>query len=308
MSTKRRERNYKKISKKGNSGLAAIKNILNNNLIKKLSTRVMVVEGFTDVELFRRLLSKYKRRVRIIPPFDSHNLKKNNKAKVIDIITKCNQEDWAKRHTGNKGIFGIIDADFMNLEPETRPTIKNLLLTKFHDIDIEIFTSNYILEKFLNDAYPNKPISKFQIRRIRKTCLKLASLFGKYVFLLHKKKIYSDERKNHHFFLKKFIELNNNQKLVLRTDFIERDIQRNRWPIDLSDLDSLNVVNYDKQLANSHDFFKLLWKQTFEFQKFPLNSKFCATTDKFCEVQLKISYICPIIIDQGFLAQISNYF
>jgi len=308
MSTKERERIYKRNSKKECTGLAAIKNILNNNLIKKISTRVMVVEGSTDVELFSRLLSKYKKRVRIIPPFSSHNFKKNNKGEVIGIITKCNQEDWAKRHTGNKGIFGIIDADFMNLEPETRPTIKNLLITKFHDIDIEIFTSNYILEKFLNDAYPNKHISKIEIRRIKKTCLKLASLFGKYVFLLHKKEIYSDERKSHHFSFKNFIELNNNQKLVLRTDFIEKEIQKNGWFINLSDLNNLNVVNYVKQLANSHDFFKLLWKQTFEFEEFPLNSKFCGRPEKYCEVQLKIAYICPKIMDQRLLAEISSYF
>ena len=308
MSTNERGRNYKRNSKKEYTGLVAIKNILNNNLIKKLSTRVMVVEGSTDVELFCRLLSRFKKRVRIIPPFSSHNLKKNNKGEVIGIIKKCNQEDWAKRHTGNKGIFGIIDADFMNLEPETRPTIENLLITKFHDIDIEIFTSKYILEKFLNDAYPNKHISKLEIRRIKKTCLELASLFGKYVFLLHKKKIYSDERKSYHFSLKNFVELNNNQELVLRTDLIEREIQENGWSVDLNDLNSLNIIDYDKQLANSHDFFKLLWKQTFEFEEFPLNSIFCVRSEKYCELQLKIAYICLKIMDQRLLAEISNYF
>lgn len=34
------------------------------------------------MEFFSRLLSKYKKHVRIIPPFRSYKLKKNNKAKV----------------------------------------------------------------------------------------------------------------------------------------------------------------------------------------------------------------------------------
>ncbi|KKN57206.1 hypothetical protein LCGC14_0564520 [marine sediment metagenome] len=290
---------------RGMSGLAEIKNILNNNIIKNHSTRTMIVEGSTDIKLFSKLISKYRNQVRIINPFRTHNLKQNNKGEVIKIIKICNQEDWVKNHQGNRGIFGIVDADFMNLNRGIN--IKNLLLTKFHDIDIEIFTSSYILEKYLNDAYPKKNFSKSQLLKIRRICLKLASMFGKYLLLLEMNHIYSNTRNQKNFKIKNFLERDNINELVLKTDLIEENILNNNWDVNLNDLNEINNINL-KQLANSHDYFVIFWRLTFEKEEFPLTSKFCARDEKYCEKMLKLSYICKCIIDQEFLAKIFAYF
>jgi len=258
MSSRRKDKHYKD-SKRGWSALAEIKNILNENMIKKRSTRAMVVEGSTDVELFSKLLSKYKKRVRIIPPFRTHKFKQNNKGGVIKIINICNSENWVLKSPGNNGIFGIIDADFMNINPGTKPNIDNLIITEFHDTDIEIFTSSYILKKFLIDAYPKKHFSKSQLLKLRRICLNLSSLYGKYLLLLERNGIYSNVRKELNFKIKQFLEFDDNHNPILKIDLIEENILNNNWNVNLDDLNNLNNINL-KQLANGHDFFYIFWK------------------------------------------------
>jgi len=186
---------------------------------KNRKLKIFVVEGITDKFLFDNLLKIHRDKYKIIPAYRVHfknspcsnkNTSRyfpyilysyqgqNNKGEVIKTINKCNNDE-----VGYLTVYGIIDADFMRISRKIR-YIKNILYTPYHDIDIEIFTMRGVLENFLQDFFPEKQL---EVSIIRKICLDIATEFGKYLYILEVRRIYSSERYEKNFLIENYLKV-----------------------------------------------------------------------------------------------------
>jgi len=91
----------------------------------------VLVEGDSDIRLFRKLFDSEKCKVEYIP---------GGKFKVEECVTELLQE-----HTL---IVGILDADFSHLE-ETNEDKFNVFLTDFHDIEMTMLAQDDVLHTIL---------------------------------------------------------------------------------------------------------------------------------------------------------------
>jgi len=265
--------------------------------------KIFIVEGTSDQELFQNLLISYTGKLLILPAKRQHHHAKyigshyNNKGIVINVIQYCN------RNFSHYSIYGIVDADFMYISGRIKK-INNLIYTSFHDIDIEIFTSEDVLYDFLQDAYPERNLD---VSKIKKICLEIAKKFGEYIYLLEIKKIYSSNRKRKHFVIDHFLS-NTHSDLQLNIEMVEDHI-KTHWNINIGEIkrsiSRIKLKKYDpKMFANGHDYFRVLWKiketELYELGPFPVESNYLNLAYFKCEKILKVNYSKPEIFNINF--------
>jgi len=295
---------------------------------KNRNLKIFVVEGITDKVLFEYLLMEYRGKFRIIPSYQEHYIKipcsgmsstretpmitskynknksirRNNKGNVIKTIKSCNTNQV-------NYVYGIVDADFMHLSGKKRK-IDNLLYTTYHDIDIEIFTALGVLENFLKGAFPDR---KLQVDWIRDLCLEIAAEYGKYLYILERKRIHSRHRNEKGFSLR-YLLLVKDSDISLDFQLINTLIHDN-WNIPnsniLNEIERLHLNKKElKMLANGHDFFTILWKiketNLFDFSKFPQDSELLNLNIHECEKKLKLCYIQTEMLEKNFWNKISS--
>ncbi|MCP6718648.1 MAG: DUF4435 domain-containing protein [Patescibacteria group bacterium] len=293
---------------------------------KNRKLKLFVVEGITDKVLFEYLLKKYRGKIRIIPIYQEHYLKipcsgissaretplvssrnkykksirRNNKGEVIKTINSCNTNQI-------NYVYGIVDADFMHLSGKIK-RINNLLYTTYHDIDIEIFTAPEVLEKFLKDAFPDRQL---QVNQIKNLCLEIAAEYGKYLYILERRKIHSNNRNRVNFSLHYFLTVKDS-KIHLDQKTIKEVIQHN-WDIISNELmNEITRLNLNEKklkiLANGHDFFTVLWKikeeNLYDLSKFPQASEFLNLNIIECEKKLKLCYFQSQMLEKNFWNQL----
>lgn len=289
---------------------------------KNHKLKIFVVEGITDKVLFENLLRKYREKYKIIPAYREHYIKipcsgtisnrqtpiilsqnrdkmlihRNNKGEVIRTIKNCIKNSY-------NYVYGVVDADFMHISGKIKK-VDNLLYTTFHDIDIEIFIALGVLENFLQDGFPDKQL---QVNLIRNLCLKIATEFGKYKYILERRKIHSKVRHEKNFLLQYFLTIKDS-KISLNCQMIEEHIQDN-WNIYISDIKneivSLNLNKKDpKMIANGHDFFTVFWimkeENLYNLAEFPQNSEFLNLNHFECEKILKLCYVQTQMFEKNF--------
>ncbi len=289
---------------------------------KNRKLKIIIVEGISDKFLFEHLLEKYRGKFKIIPAYQEHflqipctgpnsarstpiissknkykkSVRRNNKGEVIKTIQICNTNRI-------NYVYGIIDADFMHLSGKKR-RINNLLYTTYHDIDIEIFTTSEILASFLKDAFPDRQL---QVNQIKNLCLDIAADYGKYLYILERKKIHSNNRNKVNFSLQYFLTAKDS-KINLDLKTIKKLIQDN-WNIHSSDfMNEITRLNLNKKkpkiLANGHDFFTVLWKikeeNLYGLSRFPQSSEFLNLNDIECEKKLKLCYVQSQMLERNF--------
>jgi len=294
---------------------------------KNRKLKIFVVEGITDKLLFEYLLKKYRGQFRVIPAYQEHFFKipcsgissarqtpivssknkykkavrRNNKGEVIKTIQVCNTNQI-------NYVYGIVDADYMHLSGKKKK-INNLLYTTYHDIDIEIFTAPDVLENFLKDAFPDRQLHANQIKTI---CLDIAAEYGKYLYLLERRKIHSNSRNKIKFSLRYLLTVKDS-KIDLDLKTIKELIHDN-WNIYISDLmNQMNQLNLNekkpKLLASGHDFFTVLWKikeaNLYGLSIFPQASEFLKLRKIACEKKLKLCYVNSQMIEKNFWNQIN---
>ncbi len=245
---------------------------------------------------FTKFPCSNKNSSRYIPYVLSSYKGQNNKGEVIKTIKKCNND-----RIGYHSVYGIIDADFMYISRRIR-NIKNLIYTTYHDIDIEIFTVLGILENFLQDFFPDRQL---EVSVIRNLCLEISAEFGKYLYILERRRIYSSQINEKNFLIDNYLNVENS-KLSLNVRFIKEDIQQ-YWNILSKDIENeilrLNLNNQDpKMVANGHDFFTVLWqikeKELYGLSRTPQNSEFLNLDYFECEKKLKLCYVQTEIFEK----------
>jgi len=105
------------------------------------NSAILIVEGGTDIKFFTSFVCSEKY---ILQPdaFDGLiDINGGKKDKVIETIKKANEE-------GVKGIVGIVDADFDNLN--NVHFVENLYRTDTHDLESMLLKSKKSLKKVLN--------------------------------------------------------------------------------------------------------------------------------------------------------------
>ena len=132
---------------------------------------ILIVEGVTDIKFYNSFVRGGEC---ILYPGDFDSLigisGVGNKGKVIETIKKANGE-------GIKGIIGIVDADFDNLD--TIASVENLYRTDTHDLESMLIKSGKALEKALNQYCVTKHvISDEEIIEIQNTVLETSTYIG----------------------------------------------------------------------------------------------------------------------------------
>ena len=172
------------------------------------------------------------------------------------------------------------------------------------NIDIEIFTSEDVLNDFLQDAYPERNLD---VNKIKNICLEIAKKFGEYIYLLEIKKIYSSNRKRKHFVIDHFLS-NTHSNLQLNIEMIEDHIKIH-WNINIGEIkrsiSRIKLKKYDpKMFANGHDYFRVLWEiketELYELGPFPVESNYLNLAYFKCEKILKVNYSKPEIFNINF--------
>ncbi|MCK5374967.1 MAG: DUF4435 domain-containing protein [Alphaproteobacteria bacterium] len=103
---------------------------------------ILIVEGGTDIKFYNPFVCDEKY---LLQPDTLIDINGGKKDKVIEAIKKANEE-------GMKGIVGIVDADFDNLN--NVPFVENLYRTDTHDLESMLLKSEKSLKKVL-DRYCN---------------------------------------------------------------------------------------------------------------------------------------------------------
>ena len=96
----------------------------------------VLLEGKTDIKLFRKIFSNNYT--------DTSSL--NGKDKVMEALQTLHSENFTQ-------VIGIKDADFEYLE--NAPSIDNLFITDYHDMEIEMIESN-ALNSIINEFSSNE--------------------------------------------------------------------------------------------------------------------------------------------------------
>ena len=128
---------------------------------------ILIVEGGTDIKFYNHFVCDEKY---LIQPDTLIDINGGKKDKVIDAIKKANEE-------GMKGIVGIVDADFDNLN--NVPFVENLYRTDTHDLESMLLKSEKSLKKVLNKyGEVNHLIPKTDISNIQNILLESSKYIG----------------------------------------------------------------------------------------------------------------------------------
>ena len=128
---------------------------------------ILIVEGGTDIKFYNSFVCDKKY---LLQPDTLVDINAGKKEKVIEAIKKANDE-------GIKGIVGIVDADFDNLD--TVPFVENLYRTDTHDLESMLLKSEKSLHKVLNQYCKDDDlISRTDISNIHDILLESSKYIG----------------------------------------------------------------------------------------------------------------------------------
>lgn len=120
---------------------------------------ILLLEGGTDQRIFNQFIDEEKCKIQI-----THG--KNNLLQVLENL---------KSYSYKGGVLGIVDADEWYLT-EKIPTVENLLITEFHDIECIILSSD-LFRRFIEEYALNSKLENFH-PNIHEKLLESALPFG----------------------------------------------------------------------------------------------------------------------------------
>jgi len=239
-------------------------NILLNEISKTTKSKILIVEGNSDSRVLKRFI---KQNVRILTPRSAYN----NKGVVLTTVERVHILKTENPIFRKKKVVGIIDADFQRLERnfneiERERQNLNLFYTDYHDLDISIFETKEVINEFLSENFENYNNTS----KLDSILMNICIIYGYYLYALKEKislTIYNkyknmiisfviDDKANLSINEKKFMEyLEKEEKSDLKElkGFIEKTkvfIKKEK--------DRKDNTQFDKNLANGHNFAKLL--------------------------------------------------
>ncbi|MBM2815123.1 MAG: hypothetical protein HW421_1885 [Ignavibacteria bacterium] len=232
---------------------------------------LILVEGNTDVKLFRKLLSDGET---IIVPVEGFE----NLEKILEILKTENYI----------GLIGIRDSDFAKVEKFYKK-FENLFYTDYHDIEISMINSicfdNIVLEHISMKKY-QKFLSNYG--NLKEVIFDKTYTIGLLKFYNYKNKLVW---KFNNINFKKFI---NKDSLDVNIDNLIKDVEdksiklsidKSHLKIELKKLSKHKLDNY--QISNGHDFISIL---SIAFQKAIASKNHNELNPERIEESLRICY------------------